>query len=219
MMQPQIAMEKPTTGIPRTASLLFASALLVTMAVVAFGGDNSSTTDEASSTTLFHRGALSVDSEYFSGQLYSDSNCTIPTTVDVTAYTRGFLNITGPRTPWASGDNIHKWYMVRDVPSNAPFTCSIDGTLASANPPFSAPSFQITCNKTNGNYLFINYEGVACEGPPSGVSVLPPSVAVPMITGGCFVAPLHGMGLAPAGIYMRYNGSLVADGQQLCHAH
>ena len=75
MMQPQIAMEKPTTGIPRTASLLFASALLVTMAVVAFGGDNSSTTDEASSTTLFHRGALSVDSEYFSGQLYSDSNC------------------------------------------------------------------------------------------------------------------------------------------------
>merc|ERR1711879_230615 len=99
------------------------------------------------------------------------------------------------------------WLMERNAPSDAPFACSVDATLAAAG--VQGVSFQIECNSSDpSQYVWTTYGNKRCNGTPKRAA-MDPTVAIPFITGKCFRSTLHGMGLAPDGIWMKYNASLV----------
>jgi len=150
--------------------------------------------------------------EFYYGKLYSDSSCSKPVTIDVSAFTHGAINPTAKTGP--SGTT--EWVMARPVPTSNPKVsqCSIDYTLATANPPFPITSFVLACG-SNGEYIFEAYKNTACAGEPASSRVMDTQTAVNMITGKCFVAQLDGM--APAGTYMKYDRSVVGSSdQKLC---
>jgi len=115
--------------------------------------------------------------------------------------------------PFSQDGAISKWLMVRNVPTNASFTCSVDGTLAAAG--LTGVSFRIECNSTDpGQYLFTAFGNKRCDGTPNPAP-FDLAAAVPFITGQCFQSTLAGK-LMPV-VWMKYNASLVETaGQQMC---
>jgi len=155
-----------------------------------------------------------VKTSYFAAGIYSDADCKYPTTINITQYTKGRVN--AMNVPFSQDGAISKLLMLRNVPSGAPFTCSIDGTLEAAG--LQSVSFQIECNSTDpGQYLFAAYSNKRCEGTPKYVP-FERATAVPFVTGRCFRSTiLSYLRLAPADIWMKYNASLVEiAGQQVC---
>merc|ERR1711998_666328 len=105
-------------------ALLIAATLLVV-----FNDNRQYSTNQADATELAAKPSfVTSQTKFYYGTLYSDSSCTKPVTVDVSAFTHGAINPTAETGP--SGTT--KWVMARPVPTSNPKVsqCSIDYTLA-----------------------------------------------------------------------------------------
>jgi hypothetical protein len=168
-----------------------------------------SATDYNDRAALTAEGTLTSSTRYYGGALYSDSDCTTPTTING-PLAGGFVEL--------HPNPVDTWVMARAVTSGSPSIseCSLDYTLATAKPKTLPSSFVIQCNSSNSSqYLFINYPNHNCSGEPKGVAAKDSQTMENMLTGKCFEAQLSDFGIT--GVYMKYNESVVDNSnQELC---